>query len=90
MPSRPEQDAARFIRVWQHALTIDDVAVQLGMTKRRASVRAEYYRRHAVPLKRFPKGRIARFNWARLAQVAVDGAGATTPKRRKQETDNAY
>lgn len=42
-----------FVRIWQNAKSLSEVADLCGMTKRAASVRATYYRARQIDLKEF-------------------------------------
>lgn len=55
-------DAETFVRTWQNAETVADVARDLGITAQSATARAAAYRKRGVNLKRFPKRGGARLN----------------------------
>jgi hypothetical protein len=62
-----------FVRIWQTASTIKEVAVRTGVAYNAACRRASNYRRHGVPLKKhlvMHKG--PQNNWEALAKLAQE------------------
>ena len=70
-PTKKVKNAFKFVRVWQKAETVGEVARKMGISKRSCSMRAGMYRnKHGVPLKRFGE-KVAEIPWAELAALAV-------------------
>ncbi len=67
-PSTNGDWAPEFVRTWQAADTIKDVADRLNITPGVASGRANNLRKHGVPLKTL--GRRLRHDYAALAKLA--------------------
>ena len=71
-----DDEAELFVRVWQRANYLDEVAEQLGLKKANAYSRAHQYRGKGIPLKRLvsrPKPGAANrqpLDYARLARIA--------------------
>lgn len=49
-------DPADFVKVWQTAESVNEVADRMGMSKLGASVKASHLRKAGVPLKKFRTG----------------------------------
>ncbi len=49
-------DPAEFVKAWQSADNVNEVADKLGMSKLGASVKASHLRKEGVPLKKFRTG----------------------------------
>jgi hypothetical protein len=67
-----ETNSQRFVREWQKARTLQDVADACGIEKISATSRAYSYRRRGIPLKRFDSYRHhgRRLNVAGLTRLA--------------------
>ena len=61
-----------FVRVWQTANSVIEVAGLLDISPRRARETAGYFRKNGVPLKRYRHKNKYRRNWASLAKLALE------------------
>ena len=61
--------AEAFIRVWQTASSVDDVAAKTKIDRMSACRRASVYRKMGIPLKKFSRGP-RRLDVKRLAAIA--------------------
>jgi hypothetical protein len=75
--------AREFIRIWQGADSLAEVAAKVRRKKSTCRVRAFRYRRLGVPLKVFPWVEPEEINWDELAEYAAELAanesGAVDP-----------
>lgn len=82
MPRIPHEE---FVRAWQHAETLEEVAQEFGITPKLAGIRAACMRKKGVPLKQMAAK--PRVDWARLAALAEelsdDDSLAVAPIRRR-------
>ncbi len=62
--------AEEFIRTWQTAGSVQEVAEKCGMTENRVRNRASWYRSYGIPLKKFPRGVRKRLDYSALAALA--------------------
>jgi hypothetical protein len=62
--------AREFVRVWQSASSVAEVAKKLNRTKNACRVRAFRYRQMGVPLKEFPWVETDLIDWDELAEYA--------------------
>lgn len=76
-----------FVRVWQTAASIADVAAELGMREDAARSRACDYRRRGIPLKKFSR---ARPDVPALAKLAIDLAAHHDDSRQLTAIDDAF
>jgi hypothetical protein len=60
-----------FIRVWQGAASLAEVAQKVRRNMNACRVRAYWYRRHGVPLKEFPPVVVEPTDWGELAEYAA-------------------
>lgn len=66
-------DHEKFIRTWQKAAGVAEVATKLGIPIVRCYKTADKMRRKGVPLKKFSRGRVPA-DWPRLAEIAKEVA----------------
>lgn len=66
-PNLSQEWCERFVRIWQAASTVPEVAEAMGVTVRRATFTAKYMRQRGVPLKKFPARRGPFVDWKALA-----------------------
>ena len=61
-----------FVKVWQTSVNLDEVVQRLGIKRGAAVRRATSFRKHGVPLKKFPSpnGGRERNDYAALAELA--------------------
>jgi hypothetical protein len=62
--------AREFIRIWQSASSVAEVAKQVNRTKNAVRVRAFRYREMGIPLKEFPAVEAELIDWDELAEFA--------------------
>lgn len=62
--------AREFVRIWQSANSVAEVAKQVNRTKNAVRVRAFKYRERGIPLKEFPAVEIELIDWDELAEFA--------------------
>ena len=65
-----------FVRIWQAAGSVREVAKKTGVDKQSVEARAVRYRRAGVPLKKFDRGHATPLDIARLKRIAE---GKTKP-----------
>jgi hypothetical protein len=65
---RAKVTAEEFIKIWQQAKSVAEVAEKTGLTRLAAIRRATVYRGHNVRLKKFDGGR--KFDWTSLQLAA--------------------
>lgn len=68
--SQPAVSAEDFVIAWQQSSSVKEVAQKLNLDPRVVDYRGKYYRRHGVPLKRFPRLRKRQYDWDELAELA--------------------
>ncbi len=68
---RKSLTAEDFVRLWQRAQTLDEVSERSGLSKGACSCRANNYREHGVPLKRFHAA-VVRPDYHALAKLAQE------------------
>jgi transposase len=66
---RRTRDHELFIRTWEAATSVDEVATRLNLRKGQARVYASEYRKRGVNLKRFAGGRPNIVDVAKLNQI---------------------
>ena len=66
----PQVSPREFIRIWQAAESVAEVAMQVRRSKNACRVRAFRYRELGVPLKEFPPVIIEPPDWDELAEYA--------------------
>lgn len=64
--------AEEFVRIWQAADSVDQVAEQTGLYHAACATRARSYRERGVPLRELPKRRTLRNDWDALRALAVE------------------
>lgn len=62
--------AEKFVRVWQSADSLGEVAKRLGVSSIHATARAALYRRKGIPLQKFSRHGGRRLDVAALAALA--------------------
>jgi transposase len=63
--------AEEFVKIWQAAESIREVAQKTGLLEQSARSRACRYRKNGVPLKKFLRGRRNNaLDWERIKKVA--------------------
>lgn len=62
--------AREFVRIWQLANSVAEVAKQVNRTKNAVRVRAFKYRERGIPLKYFPPVEQESIDWDELAEYA--------------------
>jgi hypothetical protein len=86
---RPEQaptvTAREFVRIWQTASSVAEVAKKVGRSKNACRVRAHRYREYwDVPLKYFPVIEVEPIDWDELGEFArslmAESEGPTEPQ----------
>ena len=60
--------AEEFVRIWQQAGSLDEVAQKVGSSREACYSRARYYRSRSVPLKPLDRRRV--FVWPKLIALA--------------------
>jgi hypothetical protein len=78
---QPADNARTFIRVWQEATSLAEVAKKMRANKDACRIRGYRYRKLGVPLKEFPPVIIEMHNWKELAKYAA----SLSPKAPKPE-----
>jgi hypothetical protein len=68
----PTTSAREFVRIWQTATSVAEVAKKIGRSKNACRVRAHRYREYGdIPLKFFPVVEIEPIDWDELRDYAA-------------------
>jgi hypothetical protein len=80
----------QFVKIWQEASSLGDVAAKIRRNKNACRVRAFRYRKEGVPLKEFPVEEIAVTDWDELARYAaevLEGPGGAAAVGQREGSD---